>query len=144
MIERWLPVVGYEGVYLVSNKGRVVNSRGHFRSLQRRKDGHLEVSLSGRGKVKMAAVHRLVAEAFIGPPTGPSTRHLNGIPDDNRVENLAWGTQGDNLRDDVRNGVHHNANKTHCPQGHPYSTENTYIHPKGRRVCRICREASRG
>lgn len=34
--------------------------------------------------------------------------------------------------------------KTHCPQGHPYSVENTYIHPKGSRICRICiRETKR-
>jgi hypothetical protein len=36
-----------------------------------------------------------------------------------------------------------NAAKTHCPQGHPYDTENTYVNPRGRRICRICKAASK-
>ena len=43
------------------------------------------------------------------------------------------------LRNNTRTGLAAlNAAKTHCPQGHPYSTENTYVSPQGKRFCRAC------
>jgi HNH endonuclease len=46
-----------------------------------------------------------------------------------------------------RDGIDHNANKTHCPKGHPYDPENTYLGPRGNgrtyRHCRICKRARR-
>jgi hypothetical protein len=54
-------------------------------------------------------IHSLVLEAFVGPrPPGSVTRHLNGCPDDNRLENLAWGTHSENILDMDRHGrMHH-------------------------------------
>lgn len=50
-------------------------------------------------------LHRAIAEAFIPNPDNlPMVRHLNDIPYDNSVENLAWGTQKDNMRDCINNG----------------------------------------
>lgn len=139
MIEEWRPVVGYEGRYAVSSLGRVKNvKRGHILSPGKERDGHLHVELYAGAGGKIFKVHRLVAMAFIGPPTGPVTRHLNGVPDDNRVENLAWGTVSENGLDDVRNGVHPNSSKTHCKRGHPFSWANTYIALNGARQCRRC------
>jgi hypothetical protein len=48
------------------------------------------------------------------------------------------GNLSDNMQDRVKSGMHFLANKTHCPQGHPYDEVNTYLNPKGFRQCRIC------
>jgi hypothetical protein len=57
-----------------------------------RPDGYLSVGLSRNSKQRAFYVHRLVAEAFLGPrPAGKETMHLNGDRTDNRVANLAYG-----------------------------------------------------
>jgi len=57
---------------------------------------------SGRGTRR----HVIVAETFHGPrPDGGSVRHLNGVAGDDRPENLAWGTQAENMRDMVAHGT---------------------------------------
>lgn len=147
-LEIWLPVVGYEGFYEVSSLGRVMSlprqtAKGFYGGCilkgNKAPSGHVAVMLSKRGNIRRRMVHQLVAEAFIGPrPEGMETRHLNDVADDNRAENLAYGTSHDNKMDMVRNGGHYYANRTHCPQGHPYDEVNTYRSPKGGRDCRAC------
>lgn len=60
-----------------------------------------------RGKVDaVAAVHRLLMLTFVGePPPGMEVRHLNGVRDDYRLENLAWGTRTENAADRERHGT---------------------------------------
>jgi len=54
-------------------------------------------------------------------------------------KHLFIGTQLDNIRDCVNKKRQWQVKKTHCPQGHPYDSENTYIHPNGKhRTCRTC------
>ena len=75
--EQWKPVVGYEGLYEVSNQGRVFSvprrdSRGHKRGGHLLKPaagskGHLRIGACKNGKMKNLLVHRLVLEAFVGP-----------------------------------------------------------------------------
>lgn len=153
-MERWLPVPGYEGVYEVSDQGRVrsldrADSRGRSRtgrvlSLRIQPSGHRTVSLCTNAKRRIFHVHHLVLMAFVGPrPTGMEGCHWNDDPTDNRVENLRWDTRSGNQLDSVRNGTHHMARRTHCPQGHPYDSENTYVHPSGSRLCRECRRQYR-
>src|SRR5690606_17793610 len=94
-----------------------------------------------QGSQSSPLVHRLVLKAFDGPPPrGHEALHANGVRDDNRLENLSWGTHSENQLDQVDHGTHFNASKDLCPSGHPYSVENTYVYPNGRhRACRICR-----
>jgi len=118
--ETWLPVVGYEGSYEVSDQGRVKSiartvdkgSRGvqqvKERLLsQKNKRGYREVNLWINGKGRSEEVHRLVLQAFIGPrPDGCVCRHLNGTRSDNRLSNLQWGTPLENSADTKLHGMH--------------------------------------
>lgn len=141
MIEEWRWVPGYEGRYEISEYGRVRNVKtGVIRKPKvTTHSHHLYVVLEG----KYHAIHRTVARAFIGESDLPVVRHLDDNRENNHWSNLAWGTQHDNVMDAVRNGVHQQARKTHCPRGHEYTPENT-IRKKHRprsRVCRSCDNA---
>lgn len=156
--EVWKPVVGWEGFYEVSSWGRVRSTTsqiplkrgghrlrtGKIRALQSKESGHLSVDLKRSGERKTYLVHRLIAEAFIpNPDNHPVVRHLNDVPTDNRLENLAWGTRSDNLHDMVRNGLHFFASRAACSRGHEYTPESTRM-SKRQRTCRLCRKEDYG
>ena len=140
--EVWNPVVGYEGLYEVSNLGRVRGlQRGKILKQKKDRHGYVVVILSKKGKKKDKRVHRLVLEAFVGPlPDGMVTRHLDGDPLNNNISNLQYGSSSENNLDTVRHGRHHWANRTHCPQGHKLTPENLTEHSKKlrRRTCLAC------
>lgn len=111
--EKWLAIRGYEGLYEISNYGRV-------RSLNYRKTGkrkvlkcharlgyYMKTSLVKDGVRKYYRVHRLVAEAFLPPPLEGQTQvhHKNGDKRDNRVldgySNLEWVTPQGNIADEL-------------------------------------------
>lgn len=154
-IDSWRPVVDYEGLYEVSDQGRVrsLDRRDaagrwvHGRAVQPvvHHRGHLRVSLWSGGRRTQVFVHRLVLEAFRGPaPDGMEACHNDGKPTNNRLENLRWDTQSENQLDRVRHGTHNNASKTHCKNGHPFDTDNTHVGANGDRSCRACmRERNR-
>lgn len=105
--EEWRWVPEWEGRYAVSSLGRLLTYRAERPSPMSggcgTKYGHRKVSLGGQRQSFW--VHRLVLQAFAGPaPEGMIARHLNGCPDDNRLENLAWGTPAENNADMVRHG----------------------------------------
>lgn len=103
MVERWLPVAGYEGLYRVSDTGRVQTlHHGAPRDLSLRPDqcGYRGVVLYRDGAGKAVRVHRLVCFAFHGPaPSGQhcDVAHLDGDTANNSVANLAWVTKAENL-----------------------------------------------
>lgn len=93
--ERWLPVVGYESTYEVSNFGRVVRSKKHISSKpgplkQRINQEYVYVELCQNSKKRSRGVHRLVAEAFLGPVDDLVIQHKNGDKTDNRLCNLEF------------------------------------------------------
>lgn len=105
--ERWVDVVGYEGIYQVSNYGRVkscprIDSNGHRRKERQLKlvvddYGYLVVGLSKKGKPRTVRVHKLVAESFIGDrPTKHVIHHIDSDKTNNRIENLKYVSYKEN------------------------------------------------
>lgn len=124
MIETWKAVVGFEGLYEVSDWGRVrsidrvrhvvrrlsdgreVHSNRHLRGVMLKpgtvESGHQLVVL-GKGNSRL--VHSLVLTAFVGPrPAGSDSCHEDGDPANNNLLNLRWGTRSDNVRDMLSHG----------------------------------------
>ena len=88
-------------------------------------------------------VHRMVAEAFLGPAKdGEIVCHRDGNPGNNHVSNLYYGTQVENTLDAIRHGTNFHSAKTHCPQGHEYVESNIYWGKRGNgrmfRKCKTC------
>ena len=106
MSEEWRDVVGHEGLYEVSDRGRVIRTDTRRAVTRRGARGYVKANLRKEGIVKDRVVHRLVLAAFVGPcPDGMECRHLNGIRDDNQLANLAWGTRKENMADKVGHGT---------------------------------------
>lgn len=107
--ERWLPVVGYEGLYEVSDLGRI-RSLDRIKSNGRRSRGRILstplssgypcLNLCRGGSQVLVRVHRLVAEAFLGPAPDLSetVNHKDFDRTNNRPENLEWLSHADNMR----------------------------------------------
>ena len=106
--EVWKDIDGYEGSYQVSNMGRI-KSLNYNRTKKHQilkqstsRKGYLSIDLNVFKRRKLCLVHRLVAMAFIPNPEGkPSVDHKNTIITDNRVENLRWMTQREQINDNV-------------------------------------------
>lgn len=112
MEEIWKDIVGFEGLYQVSNLGRVrtlfrvitrANNRPHTikqRILKPAKDtgGYLRVALSKDGKLYTKKVHRLVAEAFCLFEVLLEVDHIDGDKTNNKSDNLEWVTRSENVQ----------------------------------------------
>lgn len=111
MKEEWKDIKGYEGLYQISNFGRIRSSvwtlthrngkqykrEGRVLSYHLSHNGYLRVGLSIDKKQKGYFVHRLVYEAFNGPiPEGFQVNHINEVKTDNRPENLNLMTPKEN------------------------------------------------
>lgn len=103
--EEWRDVVGFEGLYQISNKGKVVRvstgkgaRAGHVMSQKPKKGkGYVRISLRNNGQTHHLAVHRLVMAAFVGQcPHGYEVNHKNGNKADNRLVNLEYVTPSEN------------------------------------------------
>lgn len=152
-VERWRPVLGFEGIYEVSDRGRVkrivpvLNGPAGYilrPGPSSHPGGYVLVGLRRDGKPTTHTVHKLVLQAFVGPrPPGMECRHMDGNPTNNALSNLRWGTRKENMRDQLRHGTQYLAKRTHCDNGHEFTPENTIIRtdtPRSWRArrCRTC------
>jgi hypothetical protein len=115
--EEWRPVAGYEGLYFVSNFGRVKSryrfgynfvlkeSNDHLRKQVLHDNGYLYVNLCRKSKKKLVQVHRLVAAAFLGLTDGMVVNHIDGCKTNNHVTNLEVVTRSENTRHAIRTGL---------------------------------------
>ena len=106
--EQWRDVVGYEGLYRVSNHGRVMRvaggggARPGYIFKEGKSKRYNRVWLSKNGDTQSHSVHRLVLIAFVGPrPHGCEANHKDGNRKNNRVENLEWVTASQNVRHSI-------------------------------------------
>lgn len=95
-MEEWRDIRGYEGIYQVSNEGRVrslMYGKIKVLKIRRLSSKHIQIQLHKDGISKFYRVHRLVAEAFIPNPNNyTEVHHIDENPENNRVENLKWIT----------------------------------------------------
>ena len=112
MREEWRPVVGYEGLYEVSNMGRVKSlertvwdNRGYYKTVHERilkpnkdSNGYLQVPLCKDGKRKNCLVHQLVVTAFCENPMGyTEVNHIDEDKTNNCAKNLEYCSRSYNL-----------------------------------------------
>lgn len=105
MQEVWKDIDGYEGLYQVSNHGRVKSlnykrtGKAKVLSLKENNCGRMHVEIRRDGKKKDFLVHRLVASAFIPNPNNyPEINHMDENPKNNATWNLEWCTGLYNVR----------------------------------------------
>lgn len=98
---KWLPVVGFEGKYEVSNKGniRAIFKNGKMRELSGYEfNGYRRVKLRINGQPRNLLAHRVVAEAFLPTINGKDfVNHKDGVRCNNCVDNLEWCTPKENV-----------------------------------------------
>ena len=148
--EEWRDVVGYEGRYMVSNYGRV-KSLSRVTQLNGRtrtepevmmsftyRSGYPTLILRKDGERKSAQVHRLVATAFLeNPQNYPIVNHLDFDRTNNKVNNLEWCTQKQNIRWSSCNMRKPRVNCKKTNTGEKYITKTksgtfrVYVHSKG-------------
>lgn len=114
MSATWKPCPGYEGIYCVSDHGRVMRvapgkgtRAGRILTPTPNNKGYYRVSLTANGKSHLKLVHCLVCEAFNGPRPTPKheATHQDGDHTNNRCDNLKWATHRENMRDKIRHGT---------------------------------------
>ena len=110
MEEIWKDVVGFEGLYEVSNFGKVHSLRKNVPKEKMltpfNNDGYLRVTLRVNEKSHNMLVHRMVATAFIENPEGKEcVNHIDGNKKNNCVSNLEWATKSENTRHAIRLGL---------------------------------------
>ena len=156
-MEAWRTVPDTNGEYEVSDKGRVRSvARERYQKSQHGSpmtrnlkpkllkpsnngSGYLSVQICCDGRQGRRYVHRMVLEAFVGPPPSGEHEcaHWNGDRSDNRLENLRWATPRENKDDARRHGTLVGKPKTHCPKGHPRTGDNV-VQRGGDDLCLTC------
>ncbi|KAA6303151.1 MAG: hypothetical protein EZS26_000754 [Candidatus Ordinivivax streblomastigis] len=116
IIEIWKDIPEYEGFYQASNLGKIKSCKRYVLHPQYGKQlinekvlkqnlsttGYYQLLLCKNGKPKRYKTHRVIAQTFIpNPENKPMIDHINGIPTDNRVENLRWVNQTENMNNPI-------------------------------------------
>lgn len=129
--EVWREIKEYEGLYWISNKGKVKNKKNVILKLRKDKSGYLIAYLYKKRKMKCKKVHRLVAQAFIeNVENKPQVNHINGLKIDNNVENLEWVTASENVIHAFNTGLHkvkHGSEHNNARKIIQYSLDNQFI-----------------
>lgn len=124
--EQFKDVKGYEGLYEVSNRGRVFSHYGKGKILSdcKTSSGYKLVNLVKNGIKKDFNVHRLVANAFIDNPLGKGyVNHIDGNKTNNLVDNLEWVTNKENMQHAIRTGLFAGLSDTDRMKGTTKSVE---------------------
>lgn len=139
-MEKWKEILGYEGYYEISDKGRVRSIdryikksngvcqfiRGKWCNLKEDKDGYVVVKLSKDGVTKIYPVHRLVATTFIrNPVDNEEVDHLDCNRKNNEVSNLRWVTHSENVSRIFETGNHVSQKKDYKGVNNPNFMNNT-------------------
>jgi hypothetical protein len=113
MEEIWKPIADYEGLYEISNYGRIKSllywhgTNERILKSMKDKNGYLYIVLYKDNINKKYKIHRLVLETFVGPcPSGMQCCHNDGKPDNDFVENLRWDTLKNNHKDKIKHGTY--------------------------------------
>ena len=105
-------VVGYEGLYKISEYGEIfITKRNKFLKTHRHRGGYDVATLSRQGRKKNHYVHRLVGEAFLEPPENVNQNqinHIDGNKNNNHLSNLEWVSPSENFNHAVRTGLINN------------------------------------
>lgn len=116
MEEIWKDIPGYEGIYKISNLGKIKALRIWTGRMYIKREvllkptiarnGYYRITLSNNKKVKYVNMHRLIAETFIPNPNNYSyINHIDGNKQNNNINNLEWCTQSHNIKEAVRIGL---------------------------------------
>lgn len=112
MEEVWKKIDDYEGLYEVSNLGRVRDLKGNIKPMYKQNKGYNCLSIYINGKTYHPTIHRLVAKAFIPKEEGlTQINHKDGNKDNNCVDNLEWCSQKQNYQHGMKKYFYsHNEN----------------------------------
>jgi hypothetical protein len=128
IMEIWMPLIGFEGLYKVSDFGSLTalekTAKGwgseYIRpeqpiSCSTNGDGYRQATITGKDGIKKTKyVHRMVAETFIpNPDNKPCINHKDGNKNNNHVENLEWVTVAENNEHAIKTGLNKRKRKKH-------------------------------
>lgn len=146
-MEIWKDIVGYKGLYKISNHGKVKSLKRlvayscggerifkeRIRKIQTVSKGYKAVILHKNNKPKQHLIHRLIAIHFIdNPESKPHINHINLNPSDNRIENLEWCTPSENMIHSFKYNKRKNA-------GH-FANKIGKLHPRSKPVIKYSKD----